>query len=337
MGPRDRRDGRDHPGDARRMRGAWRRHRDRCRSRPAPGGERQGGGRRPRRWPRTARGDHRQQPQPEIAVHEAGRAQPAGRRHRDPHRGLPLRLRHLPHERGAVGAAGFHRDARHPAAAAPPQRDPDRAVAAVFRAGLFRCQVACTQPRLGAPADCRGGDFLDARRHPGARRPACGQPVLPAGESRDRRRGRRLGRAPRHGCQADDRYRRCVCAQLRAQRAGLRGIESAGPGAPHRPGRRRHLPRRTRAGPDVQRAPAAGAGQLSRRVQAAVPVRVRHPPGRWRHRPARPQCRTRNPQGPGQGAAARQPPSDGAGGGLGRGARRGFSRRAANASPAHHR
>ena len=105
---------------------------------------------------------------------ERGRAR---RRHRRTHRALPQRFGHVPHERRAVGTAGLQRRARHAAAAAPPERHPDRAVAALFRAGLFRCEIEGTQSRLGARADRRGGDFLDARRHPGAARdsmsPAC--------------------------------------------------------------------------------------------------------------------------------------------------------------------
>jgi phytoene dehydrogenase-like protein len=56
------------------------------------------------RWPRTARAHHCQQPQSEVAVHQAGRAPAIGRRHRAAHRTLSLRLRHVPHERGAVAS-----------------------------------------------------------------------------------------------------------------------------------------------------------------------------------------------------------------------------------------
>jgi phytoene dehydrogenase-like protein len=118
------------------------------------------------RWPRTARAHHRQQPQSEAAVHEAGRAQATGRRHRAAHRTLSQWVRHVPHECRAGRAAGLHRDAGHAAAAAPFQRHPDRAVAAVLRAGLFRCEVEVAQRRLGAQADRRGRHLLDAGRHP---------------------------------------------------------------------------------------------------------------------------------------------------------------------------
>src|SRR3546814_15638381 len=63
---------------------------------------------------------------------------------------LPLRLGHVPHERGAGGAARLQRRARQRAAAAPPERDPDRTVAALLRAGVLRCEIEGTQRRLGA-------------------------------------------------------------------------------------------------------------------------------------------------------------------------------------------
>lgn len=51
--------------------------------------------------------------------------------------------------------------------------------------------------------------------------PACRQPVLPARQSGHRRRPGRLGRAPRHGGETDDRYGGRARAELRPQRARL--------------------------------------------------------------------------------------------------------------------
>ena len=130
--------------------------------------------------PRTAREDDRVQPQPETAVPEADRARTPRRRRRRTHGSLPLRLRHLPHERRPVRAAGLHRRTGHAAATAPPVGHPHRAVAAVFRAGVLRREVQAVQRRLVARADRRTGDLLDARRHARAARPARRQPVLPA-------------------------------------------------------------------------------------------------------------------------------------------------------------
>jgi hypothetical protein len=136
LGPCDRRHGRDHPGDAQGMRGARRRITPMRRSRRSSSmhGRASACG-----WPRSGREcampAHRGvvQPQSEAAVQR----KIVAREHLDDdtraaHRTLPLRLGHVPHERGAVRTAGFQRRARHAAAAASPDRHPDRAVAAVI-------------------------------------------------------------------------------------------------------------------------------------------------------------------------------------------------------------
>ena len=99
-----------------------------------------------------------------------------------------------------------------------------------------------------------------------AARPARGQPVLPAGESR--------------GSGGWDAHRDTVAklmidtvneyAPNFAQRHRLRGAVAARPRTPHRPGRRRHLPRRARPGPDVQRARCWGRATIAARSRTSI-------------------------------------------------------------------
>ena len=76
-------------------------------------------------------------------------------------------------------------------------------------------------------------------------------------------------------------------AELRAQRDRLRSIEPAGPGAPHRPGRRRHLPRRAGAGPDVQRVRSSARATTAAPSPACTCGSGSHPGGGVTNLPGR--------------------------------------------------
>ena len=89
-------------------------------------------------------------------------------------RPLPLRLRHLPDERGAVGAAALHLPA---GAGRPSDRRHHHRPDARLHGARLRRRARC---RLVARADRRDADPLDAGRQPGPARPARRQPVLPA-------------------------------------------------------------------------------------------------------------------------------------------------------------
>ena len=75
------------------------------------------------------------------------------------HQPLALRLGHLPHERGAEGAAGLHLPARARARRSPHRRHHHRADAGLHGARLLRC----AHVRLVAQTDRRDGDPLHAR------------------------------------------------------------------------------------------------------------------------------------------------------------------------------
>ena len=176
VGPRDRRHGGDHASDGEGGRRARRRHpRGRGRARS----DRREGPRDGRR-DRAGRGDPRPrgdlQPQSEALVSAAHRSRAVAAVIRRADRKVALRLRHVPHERGALRIAGLHLPAGTRPRRASHRRHHHGAEPRLHGAGLFRCAHAW----LVAAADRRDGDLVDARRHARAGRPACREPVLPA-------------------------------------------------------------------------------------------------------------------------------------------------------------
>ena len=113
---------------------------------------------------------------PKLLYRAADRSRGAAADFRRADREVALRLRHVPHERGAVRAAGLHLPAGPRPRRASHRRHHHGAEPRLHGAGLFRCAHA----RLVARADRRDGDLVDARRHARAAGAACREPVLPA-------------------------------------------------------------------------------------------------------------------------------------------------------------
>ena len=140
---------------------------------------------------------------------------------------MALRLRHVPHERRAVGTAGLHLPARPRACRASHRRHHHGAEPRLHGAGLFRCAHA----RLVEAADRRDGDLVHARRHARAAGPACREPVLPACRAGIARR-LVMGRSPRDRRRSDDRdgrraTRRTSSARCSAGRFSRRSTSNA--------------------------------------------------------------------------------------------------------------
>ncbi len=119
VGPRDRRHGRDHAGDGERRRRAWRAHRcarggARSHRRARPRHRRRAGG-----WHADPRARGHRQRRSAAPVPDLGAAATRSRRDGGAHENVEGRLRHLPHERRAVEAAGFFRAARTRATITP--------------------------------------------------------------------------------------------------------------------------------------------------------------------------------------------------------------------------
>jgi phytoene dehydrogenase-like protein len=127
---------------------------------------------------------------------------PRCRRFPAPHGGLALRLRHLPHERGAVRAAGLQLPARQDDGRAPRQRHHHRAQPRYMERAYHDARALgwSREPIVEVLIP------VDTGPDPGAARPARGQPVLPARGAAAARR-RQLGHAPRHRGRPDDRHR----------------------------------------------------------------------------------------------------------------------------------
>ena len=201
---------------------------------------------------------------------------------------MALRLRHVPHERRAVGTAGFHLPAGTRPGRAPHRRHHHGAEPRLHGAGLLRC----AHLRLVEKADRRDGDLVDAGRHARAEGAARREPVLPA-----RRAGTAgwlvMGRSSRDGRRPDDRDGRRARAELQGLGARPADLLAARSRTHLRPRRRRHLPRRARSRADVLGPPDARPCGLSRAVARALHVRIGHASGRRRHGIAGAQCGTR--------------------------------------------
>ena len=175
VGPRHRRHGRDHAGDGESGRGAGRRDSREFAGARGARRARQSGRRGDRVWRRVSRAHRDLEPPPEAVLSPAARSERAACGVSRAHRALAQRLGHVSNELGAVRAARFSLLARQDARAAPHRRDHHCADAALHGAGIFRRAHA----RLVAAADRRDADSVDARRQPGARRPARRELVLP--------------------------------------------------------------------------------------------------------------------------------------------------------------
>ena len=185
VGPRDRRHGRDHAGDGDGMRRARRRRSAPMRRCARVIVDERTRGRRRARERRDDRGARASSPTSIRSCCSSSWSTPEHARRRLPraHRRLSLRLRHVPHERRAVRAAGFHVPARHAAAAAS-------------RHGIIIAPSLAYMERA----------YFDARTHGWSREPivemlipststirsrrraARREPVLPARRTRDLRR-----------------------------------------------------------------------------------------------------------------------------------------------------
>ena len=261
LGPRHRRHGRDHPGHGRGLRA--RRASTSAPTRAVARGDRREGPRRRRRH-RGRRDASRAATvvsnlNPKLLFEQAGRSGRAAGRFPRAHRALPLRLGHLPHERGAVGAAALHLPAGG-------GRPPDRR----------HHHRAQPRPTWTAPiadaratgwskaADRRDADPLDPRRQPGAAR-ASTSPACSASTSR---------RSCPDGRSWDDHREEVADLMIDtvdALRAGLQGLgarppgaDAARPGAHLRPRRRRHHARRAEPRSAVLRPAGARPRRLPR-------------------------------------------------------------------------
>ena len=156
--------------------------------------------------------------------------------------GIKIGLGHLPHERGAVRAAGLHLPAGHRRAGPSRLRHRHRPDARLPRARLSRCAHA----RLVARAGRRDADPLDARCHAGAAGQACREPVRAARGAASARRAQ-LGRRREKEAFADLVIDTVDAHAPNFKASGDRapGPLAARPRAALRPGRRRHLPRRS--------------------------------------------------------------------------------------------
>ena len=160
---------------------------------------------------------------------------------------------------------------------------------------MERAYVDARTARLVAGADRRDADPLDAGRQPGAARPACGQPVLPA---------RRAGALPTaspgttHREEVADLMIDTVDRFAPNFKASVLGRQILTPLDLERTfglHRRRHHPRRAELDQLFSARPVLGHGDYRGPIAGALHVRRGHPSRRRRHRRAGPQRGARDP------------------------------------------
>src|SRR5690606_12677600 len=236
--------------------------------------------------PRTRR---RLEPESEIVVPRSRRSRSASARIHRAHAGLALRLRNIPHERRALGAAELYVPARHDTTTASYRRDHHRPDAPLHGASVLRRP----DERVVGAADRGALDSIHTRRVARACRAARRKLVLSA--RRPGAAGRSIvGCAPRAGGRSHDRNRQSLRAELQGRGARAADHEPARPRAYLWLDRWGHLSRRVESRSAVLRAADARVCGLPIAVARLIYVRIRYASGRRRHRCTGPQRRTRN-------------------------------------------